>query len=180
MRKKSRPHPSLNLCCKLYLKHHGGGILMMGSFLLGKGLTAKVTCARSWQSSQVALLASLGEPNCTRGKVGEMRKDGYCGRATKQETSKLSNPDSQSGRICSKWHWFRKGDKSKITFHSNYHTCKAYYFWKRFVCSPSLEFSPCFEMQKDMFSHRPEIFCMVQNSGNPVIPHLGDGCLSDL
>lgn len=65
-----------------------------------------------------------------------MRKDGCSGRAVKQENSTLSNPDCQSGRIYSKWHWFWKGDKSTKPFPSNYHRCKAC-FWKRFLFTQS-------------------------------------------
>jgi len=46
----------------------------------------------------------LGGTKLHRGEVGETGKNGWHGGVAKQETPKLSNPDSQSGRICAKWH----------------------------------------------------------------------------
>lgn len=185
MRKKPRPHSSLDSRCKLFLKLDGVGSPMMSSLLPGKGLTPKSfvpgldrgpkwLCWPAWRS-QTAL----------KGKRARQRWMAGCGGAARQEISKLSNTDSQSEQICAKWYWLRivKGgnchivplsalrgsnsvfpspllsvlDTSKWRLHFALSNIHVNTTNLQKSCASSLEFSLNFKMQKRVFSQSRNI-----------------------
>lgn len=144
MRKSSKPHPSLNLRCKLYLKLHGVGILMMCSFLLGRGLAAKAIRARSCQSSQVALLASLEDLNCTGSKLGRW---GRMAVVAELKSKKPQHYQIQTAKVAeSVQKGIDLGREIKVPKHFLLTIIHVRPTSGKDSSSPSLKFSPCFEM----------------------------------